>query len=71
MNCPKCGAINSIRYSVEMPYEIVYKVKKDGVPYKRGTMHQIGDARFDCYYCIECKKEFNFTFVDGKIVLEV
>lgn len=70
MRCPNCNAVDSIRYSIEIPYEIIYKLKKDGTPYKRGTKRQCGDARFDCYYCTECRKEFNFN-PDGSVNLEV
>ena len=59
MNCPKCKAKDSIRYSIQMPYEIIYKLKKDGTPYKRGKLRQLGDSDYDCYYCIECLKEFD------------
>ena len=42
-----------------MPYEIVYKIKKNGTPYKRGTLRQLGDSQYDCYFCTNCLKEFD------------
>lgn len=71
MNCPKCGAENSIRYMEEVIYEHTYNINKSGKISKNYRKVPISDSQFECCYCTECRKEFNFDIIDGKIVLEV
>ena len=69
MICPKCGAIDSIRYMEEIVYEHCYKIKKDGTLYKSFTKNKLSDSQFECCYCEKCRKEFEFDIIDNKIKL--
>ena len=70
MICPKCGAIDSIRYMEEIIYEHCYKIKKDGTLYKTYEKIPLSDSQFECCYCTKCRKEFEFDIdQDGKVQL--
>lgn len=70
MMCPNCKSKNTIVYSIQIPYEHVYKVKKNGTLYKKFSKRCLGDSQYDCYYCTNCLKEFDYI-IDNKGVVEL
>lgn len=56
--CPYCGGQLAISYQGN--YSSIYKLKKDGEPYKRRYKRIIGDendAISEFIYCLSCLKE--------------
>ena len=68
--CPNCKHENSIVYSTQVPYEHIYQIKKDSKLSKNFRKRCLGDSQYDCFYCLNCLKEFepNFT-TNGRVSL--